>query len=551
MKIEQLENHIIRYACLFIGLLFIGSELDNDGWFLLNHGRYVMEQGIPHIEPFTIHENFAFVMQQWLTSAVFWEIYEHFHVAGLLTFLYPISALTIYAVYRLALMTSKGNRDTALVLSSFVGIIICSLFIRTRPQIFSTLIFIGEIIGLEYLRQTNDKKYLLLFPLLSVVLINMHAAMWPMMLVFLLPFCVDYLSCYDKKGYFVKDEKLKPHYLCVIAISIIAAGFVNPYGWDAMTYVFRSYGYDMISNSINEMSPITIRTILGKFCQILFLLVIVIYARHKVAVRHLLITFGTMIMALSSIRSLYLFLAVGLYPLAYIYADWHGLSRKTDAVADWRWRKLLILLINGTFIWIILNRKEQIFNSWNSIGMILFGAVMLAVVLLLVLEWRGGSLRSVQDKFLRCGYTSVIFIVCFLVLVITGNKLAGSKGNADSAQAVAYLLEHENREDVRLWTNYHDGAYAEFQGLRCFIDPRAEVFLSSNNKQRDVFYEYTSLESGKTDYRTFLSWYDFNYILVCEKDIMYTYLPSDENYELVMSYSTDRGLEFCLYRTRL
>ena len=76
------------------------------------------------------------------------------------------------------------------------------------------------------------------------------------------------------------------------------AGFVNPYGWDAMTYVFRSYGYDMISNLVNEMQPITIRSVLGKFCEMLFFMVIFIYARHKVAVRYILLTLGTMVMAM-------------------------------------------------------------------------------------------------------------------------------------------------------------------------------------------------------------------------------------------------------------
>ena len=66
MKIKKRDNSLLRYACLFIGLLFIGREIDNDGWFLLNHGRYVLEYGIPYVEPFTIHENFSFVMQHYL-----------------------------------------------------------------------------------------------------------------------------------------------------------------------------------------------------------------------------------------------------------------------------------------------------------------------------------------------------------------------------------------------------------------------------------------------------------------------------------------------------
>ena len=43
----------------------------NDIWFLLNHGKYVLNNGFPSIEPFTIHQNFSFVMQQWLSPLYF------------------------------------------------------------------------------------------------------------------------------------------------------------------------------------------------------------------------------------------------------------------------------------------------------------------------------------------------------------------------------------------------------------------------------------------------------------------------------------------------
>ena len=550
MKIERIENHIIRYACLFAGLLLIYGGLDGDCWFLLNHGRYAVEHGIPHIEPFTIHENFAFVMQQWLTSAIFWEIYKYFSAEGLVGFLHPIGALTIYAFYRLSLIVSKENRDTALVLSSLVGIVICFLFIRTRPQIFSTLIFILEIVSLELLRQSNKRKYIFIFPLLSLALVNLHAAMWPMLLIFLLPFLFDHLARYDKKGYFFHDERIDICVLGAIAALIVLAGFINPYGWEAMTYVFRSYGYDIISNFVNEMQPITVRGWIGKISELLFLFVIVVYARHKIAIRHLLITLGTMWMALSSFRSLYLFLAVGLYPLAFVYRDWQGLTKVNTSTDNLRLRKILIVLIDCFFIWMIVNKHDYILDVLGYKRLVLLLVAMLPVILWGLLGWRYGSLQHVKDKLLRCGYVSVTLIISFMILLAVEYKLVNSEKLPDSALAVDYLLEHEQAEDVRLWTSYNEGGYPEFRGLRCFIDPRAEVFLISNNKQRDVFYEFFSVKAGKTDYRTFLSWYDFNYILVSENDIMYTYLPNDDDYELVFSYKTNENKEYRLYHSK-
>lgn len=57
-------------------LLLITSRFNNDGWFLLNSGRYVENFGIPYTEPFTIYKDIHFVMQQWLFALGIWEIYE-------------------------------------------------------------------------------------------------------------------------------------------------------------------------------------------------------------------------------------------------------------------------------------------------------------------------------------------------------------------------------------------------------------------------------------------------------------------------------------------
>ncbi len=67
-----------KYKLLFLVFLFlpclffINNTLDNDIWFLLNSGRYVFAHGIPYMEPFTIHQGFDFVMQQWLSACIFW-----------------------------------------------------------------------------------------------------------------------------------------------------------------------------------------------------------------------------------------------------------------------------------------------------------------------------------------------------------------------------------------------------------------------------------------------------------------------------------------------
>ncbi|MFQ8643288.1 MAG: hypothetical protein ACLR92_03290, partial [Bacilli bacterium] len=70
--------------------------LNNDSWFLFNYGSYVLENGFPTIEPFTMHENFSFVMQQWLSAIIFYLTYSNLGKIGLALLVTLVFALILF-----------------------------------------------------------------------------------------------------------------------------------------------------------------------------------------------------------------------------------------------------------------------------------------------------------------------------------------------------------------------------------------------------------------------------------------------------------------------
>ena len=84
---------VILSMFMLLPVFSIGIYLDNDSWFLLNHGRYVIEHGFPNIEPFTIHDDFSFVMQQWLFSVCYWWLYRRLGKWGIIVCLYIVGIL--------------------------------------------------------------------------------------------------------------------------------------------------------------------------------------------------------------------------------------------------------------------------------------------------------------------------------------------------------------------------------------------------------------------------------------------------------------------------
>lgn len=198
-KILQRERKTLFFLSMFIGLLFISHSLDNDIWFLLSHGRYVVQYGWPTTDPLSMHEGLDFVMQQWLSAVIFWESYVIGGESGPIAVVYIVSTAIIYAYYRLLRLVAQGNHSIAIAVTALVMIFVCGLFMVTRPQIFSLLIFILTVYLLEKSTKSITWPRYLAFFLLSVLLINLHAAMWPLMAILVIPYLIEKVVPLDKK----------------------------------------------------------------------------------------------------------------------------------------------------------------------------------------------------------------------------------------------------------------------------------------------------------------------------------------------------------------
>jgi len=465
----QKQTRMLLIVLMFLPCLVVGLELDNDIWFLLNSGRYVLQHGIPTIEPFTLHQGFSFLMQQWLSAAIFWSIYAKLGAFGLLALLFAVYVAIVFVVYRLTKLISQDN-----LFATFLSTLFTSAALKpvmfTRPMIFTMLILLCELYAVEKFIRSGKWTYLIPLPILSVLQINLHAAMWPMQFVILLPYMID---SFRFKLLFLEGQGFAKRYFFPAIGLMFAAGFLNPYGFNAMTYVFRSYGFSEIGMVMEMMAP-DINIDSGKFIFGVFFLLLAIYLlkkNRKTRLRYALLPLGTAILALSSARSFALFAACGIFPLAYVMRD--------------------VVIPEGKI------------KSGKSV--LRLRAVLLALVVLVA----GGLFTQRVIKLVQHGAAPAV------------------------SQAVEYLVEHEDRDGMVLYTGYNDGGYAEFMGFKPYIDPRAEVFVEKNNHKADVMKEYHDLQFGELYYKDLLDQYGFTHLLISKGDILITYLPHDDAYEKI------------------
>ena len=281
----------------------------NDTCWLVNTGKYIIENGFPNEEPFTIHNGLYYTVQQWLSTVVFYLCYNYFGIVFLNVFVVILEFITCSLTYFTSMRLSDKNRFVSTVLTTIVVYII-QIFDSARPQMFSISLFAFEIYVLESYMTTDRKKYLILLPAISLLIINFHAAMWPVFFLLYIPNILERFRGMQLMGGFI--------------VSFIM-GFINPYGIENMFYVFKSYGVNKeITTSITEMASPQIFSFIGQAIFAICIIVVVLFAKkqiREIPLRHYLILSGTLYMALSSVRSVPLFIICAVPILANAIKD--------------------------------------------------------------------------------------------------------------------------------------------------------------------------------------------------------------------------------------
>ena len=452
--------------------------LDNDFFFLYSTGDYIVRRGFPFTDILSMHSSMKIVVHQWLSSVIFYYVYNILGEIGILILLYICNIGIVYLTYKLISLICK-NDFIALVLAGLINFSIFDPFIVTRPQIFTYLILLGAVILLEKHAQTKDIKYLFGIPALSLALVNLHAAMWPMLLVFMLPFIAAAIPV--KIGSFKKESEgsLKA-VATTFALSIIV-GLLNPYGMDSMLYLTRSYGHESFS-IILEMNATNFDASEGKILLIYLaaiILILLLLKNKKFSVRHVLLFAGTLLLGFIQVKGVPYFLLFGVPAITYLVEgfDLTKLAKPFKKALTKRVKILFIILLCGCFFYI-------------------------------------GERRFIQTRDVREG------------IMLHRQHLD---------EVIAILDEAE--EPVILYTDFNNGQYFEFYGYHPYIDGRAEVFVIENSRYYDYFFEYFCHFHGGYYYRDFLDKYQFNYIVLDPGVDSYTYvsLLRDEDFELVYS----------------
>ena len=154
-----------------------------DLFYLIPQGKYILNNGIYHIDPFSIHSGLHVVVQNYMSSCLFYLIFKVFSWNGFVIYTIICNALICYLIYKICLLISSNNKSLSIIIM-VINDILLYYFLVPRPQLLSYINLLLVIYLLELYVHKNNKKYLYFIPMISILQINIHASLWIMIFDF-------------------------------------------------------------------------------------------------------------------------------------------------------------------------------------------------------------------------------------------------------------------------------------------------------------------------------------------------------------------------------
>lgn len=481
---EEIKK-ISKYPILLFLLLIIVLDAmvlvfscfpDADTYFIISTGEYIVKNKIiPTTNPFVIHDELRTIVQQWLFDVIIYKIYSVTGWIGIYLYSLLIVIILMILMYILLSFYSQNTRAKMISVLLYGGFV--STWVVARPTSISLILFSLMIIIIKQYQKNRKSKLLLLLPLISLLMINVHAALWPIMFVLLLPFIfpTEFPTNFKLKEVtsFIRKWLLDQKQILLLIVSMILIALLNPNGINGIMYIFLSYNSATSNNAISELqaSPIISKPGMFVIGTILCLYWYVNKFKKNIDMSIIYMSFGTMLLAALHMRNAW-FLSFSLFPIFVILIDKIYIEKNEDQNN----KKMKI--------------KNKILLSTSALFILIFVCAI-------------GSIAKVKDKM------------------------------SSPVKAVEYL-ESTKSNDIVLFTGFNNGSYMEFNGYKVYIDARPELFQKKINKKEDIYSEYLSLLAGKLDYKEFLDKYEFTHLIIDDGMGLEGYLQCSEDYEKVV-----------------
>lgn len=507
----------------------------NDTFYTIKIGEYIKNYGIDMMDHFSWHENLNYTYPHWLYDLCTYLIYSIGGFKGLYILTCILSVILGISIFLVNVKLIK-NKPISFVVTMGTLYVLRD-YIAARAQLVTFILFIWELYCIEKFVDSKKIRYGIGLIIISILIANLHVAVWPFFFVLFLPYIAEYfiaivsdIIIYKKIKTFIlkykikkatnknedieKIERLKfelnkletkiskakikreeesrnPYkiifrrnnnvkFLIIIMIICALTGLLTPIGDTPYTYLYKTMQGNTTQN-ISEHLPMTIVKNTDAMCILVILLAILIFTKTKIRLCDLFMISGLCYLMLSTRRQLSMLALIGSVILT----------------------RLLVDLI-----------KRYTKNGLKEVEVAFQNIVVIIVLIVLM------------------GFTSYSYIK---------PKLDDDYVSTKSYPVAAcdYILENIDLSSARFYNEYNFGSYMLFRNIPVFIDSRADLYAPefSGNKDEDIFSDFINTSGISKFYEDTFEKYNITHIIIFKnsKVNMIITKTHDENYKELYS----------------
>ena len=475
---------VFSMLLIVIILMTVTKEMQNDTFFTIATGEHILQEGYDNVDHLTWHENLGFYKLRWAFDVTIAFIYNTFGFAGIYAFVVIIASLTGLSLFNI-LLKQKNN-----IVLSFIATVISMLLMTSnwsftaRGQIISYLLLLLEIYFIEKLISTKQKRYYIIFLVISALIVNFHASVWYMTIILVLPYLAEAIMHKIMKNKNLEKSKIilesiSIKMLIIAILCLVLGSFISPIGTYTYTYMFKVIG-GISSTFISELQQTDIISSIGMILGLIVIDILMLATKSKMKLSDILLFFGLYFMAILARRNQAFLYLIGTIPV--------------------------VRLITNFF---------ETYDTEN------------------ILE----KVNNFFSKNWVLGCTTIVIVIGLSSNMVTRIREKYVNEKKYPVEAVNFIKENLDYKNLRIYNSFNYGSYLELSGIPAFVDSRSEIFTEEFNNVT-ILKDWLETSRGNVNYNDTFAKYEIDYAIVEDKEIINTYISVDENYEKVFDDET-------------
>ena len=462
--------HIILTLSLAVGVLLAmllpgGGTGQNDQWFILENGRWILEHGFPRTDPFHVWGG-SIVIENWLWSVIMYLAWSVTGGAvGPSILVWSIVGSLAFLTWKVSKTVAKSELAAALSALAVVVMLERLSIVVLRPTIATITLTMLAVLMLLKRIETGEARWLATVPAIMLLSFNLHMALaWLVILVPGVLMLADVVTKLVADGLKTAVRR-SAEYAFTVATSI-AVTFLNPYGADGVAFLGKTMGVASYKEAIIELRPLSLQTA-GQ-------------PEWYVDVAH------TSWAAISALAGL---LAVSIAIVA-------SSRRRLDTV---RLRQVIARLSIAAILLVAAVAASTVVAIRMAVLLIYPTAFLVPLTADLATEWAGNHHALIPRLLGSCrNAVAAIVVVSAIVAPVLStpgtSSVLGWKSEVDSLYSTkAWLaLEAAGAEPGdRVWSDGDYGSMLVWKGYEVSFDVRPELIESSvNGRPGHHYYDY-------------------------------------------------------------